>query len=87
MFAIGVSGDTKHHKITPVYVDDREGHIDLKPIESFAIFNRVHIYKYYTKLVLKEDAPEEKTTAKILQDRAELYEYLQTYSLKDRTRL
>ena len=25
IFAIGVSGDEKHHKITPLYVDDREG--------------------------------------------------------------
>lgn len=84
VFAIGVSGNEKHHKITPVYVDDREGYIELEPIESFAMFNRSHIYEYYTRLVLKEDTPEEKTTAKILQDAAELHEYLRTYgSLKD----
>lgn len=84
VFAIGVSGDTKHHKITPVYVDDREGYMELEPIESFAMFNKAHIYEYYTRLVLKEDTPEEKTTAKILQDAAELHEYLRTYgSLKD----
>ena len=84
VFAIGVSGDAKHHKITPIYVDDREGYIELDPIESFAMFNRAHIYEYYTRLVLKEDTPEEKTTAKILQDAAELHEYLRTYgSLKD----
>ncbi len=28
LFAVGVSGDAKHHKITPVYVDDREGYIE-----------------------------------------------------------
>ena len=84
VFAIGVSGNEKHHKITPVYVDDREGYIELEPIESFAMFNRSHIYEYYTRLVLKEDTPEEKTTAKILQDAAEMHEYLRTYgSLKD----
>ena len=84
VFAIGVSGDAKHHKITPIYVDDREGYMELEPIESFAMFNRAHIYEYYTRLVLKEDTPEEKTTAKILQDAAELHEYLRTYgSLKD----
>lgn len=25
IFAIGVSGDEKHHRITPLYVDDRDG--------------------------------------------------------------
>ncbi len=84
VFAIGVSGDAKHHKITPIYVDDREGYIELDSIESFSMFNRTHIYEYYTRLVLKEDTPEEKTTAKILQDAAELHEYLRTYgALKD----
>lgn len=84
VFAIGVSGDAKHHKITPIYVDDREGYMELQPIESFAMFNRDYIYEYYTRQVLKEDTPEEKTTAKILQDAAELHEYLRTYgSLKD----
>ena len=84
VFAIGVSGDSKHHKITPIYVDDREGYMELDPVESFAMFNKDCIYEYYTKLVLKEDTPEEKTTARILQDAAELHEYLRTYgSLKD----
>ena len=84
VFAIGVSGDAKHHKITPIYVDDREGYMELEPIESFTMFNQERIQEYYTRLVLKEDTPEEKTTAKILQDAAELHEYLRTYgSLKD----
>lgn len=84
VFAIGVSGDAKHHIITPLYVDDREGYMVLEPVESFAMFSKDHIYEYYTRLVLKEDTPEEKTTAKILQDAAELHEYLRTYgALKD----
>ena len=84
VFAIGVSGDSKHHMITPVYVDDREGYMELEPIESFAMFNKDRIQEYYTRMVLKEDTPEEKTTARILQDAAELHEYLRTYgSLKD----
>ncbi|MBQ7419003.1 MAG: N-6 DNA methylase, partial [Acidaminococcaceae bacterium] len=84
VFAIGVSGDAKHHKITPVYVDDREGYMELEPIESFAMFSKERIQEYYTRVVLKEDTPEEKTTTKILADAAELHEYLRTYgSLKD----
>lgn len=38
IFAIGVSGDEKHHKITPLYVDDREGYKQLPDIESFTSF-------------------------------------------------
>lgn len=84
VFAIGVSGDAKRHKITPVYVDDREGYMELEPIESFAMFSKERIQEYYTRVVLQEDTPEEKTTAKILADAAELHEYLRTYgSLKD----
>ena len=84
VFAIGVSGDAKHHKITPLYVDDREGYMELDPVESFAMFNSDNIQEYYTRMVLGEDTPEEKTTEKILQDAAELHEYLRTYgSLKD----
>lgn len=29
VFAIGVSGNEKHHEITPLYVDDREGYEEL----------------------------------------------------------
>ena len=84
VFAIGVSGNAKHHKITPVFVDDREGYMELESVESFAMFNATHIFEYYTRQVLKEDTPEEKTTTKILQDAAELHECLRTYgALKD----
>jgi len=84
VFAIGVSGDVKHHKITPLYVDDRESYIELDSVESFAMFSKEHIQEYFTRQVLKENTPEEKTTEKILQDAAELHEYLRTYgALKD----
>ena len=84
VFAIGVSGDAKHHKITPVYVDDRESYMILEPIESFTMFSHKNIYEYYLRNVLKEETPEEKTTEQILKDAAELHEYLRTYgSLKD----
>ena len=38
VFAIGVSGDSRHHKITPLYVDDRESYRHLPDVESFAMF-------------------------------------------------
>ena len=79
-----MSGDEKHHKITPLYVDDREGYIELEDVESFTMFNRLNIYEYYLRNVLKEKTDVEKTTEQILKDASTLHEYLRTYgSLKD----
>ena len=84
VFAVGVSGDAKHHVITPLYVDDREGYKQLPDIESFIWFSKQNINEYYTRYVLEEATDVEKTTEQILKDAAELHEYLRTYgTLKD----
>ena len=84
VFAVGVSGDGKHHKITLLYVDDREGYKQLPDIESFISFSEQNIGEYYTRYVLEESTDVEKTTEQILKDAAELHEYLRTYgTLKD----
>lgn len=83
-FAFGVSGNEKLHKITPMFVSER-GDYDLLPdVESFISFNEKNIDEYYLKEVLHEDTNEEKTTADILKDAAQLHEDLRTYGqLKD----
>lgn len=84
VFAVGVSGDAKHHIITPLWVDDREGYKQLPDIESFVSFSEQNINEYYTRYVLEEATDIEKTTEQILKDAAELHEYLRTYgTLKD----
>lgn len=84
VFAVGVSGDEKHHKLTPLYVDDREGYKTLPDVESFISFSIDNIDEYYTRYVLNEKTDVEKTTEEILKDASELHEYLRTYgSLKD----
>ena len=84
VFAVGVSGDEKHHKITPLWVDDRESYKQLPDIESFVWFSPSNINEYYTRYVLEEATDVEKTTEQILKDAAELHEYLRTYgTLKD----
>lgn len=84
VFALGVSGDEKHHDITPLYVDDREGYKKLPDIESFIWFSPSNINEYYTRYVLEEETDIEKSTEQILKDAAELHEYLRTYgTLKD----
>ena len=62
-----------------MYVDDREGYIELEDIESFTIFNSLIIYEYYLRNVLKEKTDVEKTTEQILKDASILHEYLRTY--------
>lgn len=84
VFAVGVSGDEKHHKITPLWVDDRESYKQLPDIESFVWFSPGNINEYYTRYVLEEVTDVEKTTEQILKDAAKLHEYLRTYgTLKD----
>lgn len=84
VFAVGVSGDAKHHAITPLYVDDREGYKQLPDLESFISFSEQNINEYYTRYVLEEATDVEKTTEQILKDAAELHEWLRTYgTLKD----
>jgi type I restriction-modification system DNA methylase subunit len=84
VFAVGVSGDAKHHEISPLYVDDREGYKELPNLESFVSFSAQNIYEYYLRNVLEETTDVEKTTEQILKDAAKLHEYLRTYgTLKD----
>ena len=84
VFAVGVSGDEKHHRITPLYVDDREGYKQLEDLETFIEFSANNIREYYTRYVLEELTNVEKTTEQVLKDAAELHEYLRTYgTLKD----
>lgn len=76
----------KMHRITPMYVDDHDGYLELEDIESFQSFSKNNIVEYYTRLVLNEKTDEEKTTEQILKDAPELHEYLRTYSsLRTRT--
>ncbi len=84
VFAVGVSGNEKHHEITPLYCDDRDGYKQLENIDTFANFSEQNIDEYYYHYVLEEPTDTEKTTAEILADAAQLHEHLRTYgSLKD----
>lgn len=76
VFAVGVSGDAKHHVITPLYVDDREGYKQLPDIESFVWFSAQNINEYYTRYVLEEATDIEKTTEQILKDAEKLHNSL-----------
>lgn len=84
IIAIGVSGNEKKHKISPIYIDETEFYRELPEIESFISFNQYNIDEYYVKEILKEETDQEKETSEILKDASELHNDLRNYgNLKD----
>ena len=84
IFAFGISGSEKKHKITPLFVDDRCNLFELEDVESFISFNSENIDEYYLRDVLKESTDNEKELEEILADAKELHEHLRNYgNMKD----
>ena len=79
VIAIGVSGDEKRHRITPLFINDRGEYQQLEDLESFISFSLSNINEYYYKEILKETTDADKTTADIIKDAATLHEYLRSY--------
>ncbi len=75
IIAVGISGNKKIHRITPIIVDSLVGYTELPDIKSFANIN-------FDKLAIEKDAKE------ILRDAAALNEDLRNYcNLKDSDKL
>ncbi|MGX2971679.1 HsdM family class I SAM-dependent methyltransferase [Helicobacter sp. T3_23-1059] len=84
IIAIAVSGDEKHHKISPYFVSERGFITALKEIEDFIVFSEANIDEYYTKEILNEKTDFEKSTEQILKDASILHEDLRNYgNLRD----
>lgn len=85
IIAIGISGNEKRHRISPIFINEREHYKELPEIESFILFNEENIDEYYTREILGEDTTYEKETKEILNDAAELHEHLRNYgSIQDK---
>ena len=85
VIAIGVSGNEKKHRISPLFINERQDYYELPDIETFISFNENNIYEYYTKEILKENTNFEKETKEILKDAALLHEDLRNYgSIQDK---
>ena len=79
VIALGISGNEKIHRITPIYINDRGDYTQLDDIETLISFSEGNIEEYYTKEILKEDTANEKETAEILKDASILHEDLRNY--------
>jgi type I restriction-modification system DNA methylase subunit len=78
VFAFGNAGDSKHHILQPLFVDEN-GYTWLPEVETFENFSSNHIDEYYKRIVLKETPPEDIELADILKKAKELHEYLRNY--------
>jgi len=79
IIALGVSGNEKHHEITPVFIDERANYKELSNVETFISFSKSNIQDYYIKEILEEDTDQEKELKYILKDAQELHEDLRNY--------
>lgn len=79
VLAIGVSGNEKHHRITPIFVNERDDYQVLSDVETFISFSKNNIDEYYYREILHEKTTLEKTTQEVLKDAATLHEYLRSY--------
>lgn len=85
IIAIGISGNEKHHEISPIFVDERGGYKELDTLETFVSFSHKNIQEYYIKEVLEENTDKEKELKYILRDAQELHEDLRNYgSIQDK---
>lgn len=78
IFAFGCSGDEKHHKIRPIYVDET-GYKLMREVENFENFSDQNINKYYHEQVLGEIPVEAIELEEILNKSKELHEALRNY--------
>lgn len=84
IFAFGVSGDEKHHRITPIYEENTPTYRILEDVEGFISFNKDNINEYYAYAVLNEVPDIEKHTEELLAHARTLHEDLRKYgNLRD----
>lgn len=79
IIAFGVSGNEKHHRITPLFINEREYCKIMPDVESFYIFNNENIDEYYTREILGENTDLQKETTEILKFAKNLHEDLRNY--------
>lgn len=80
IIAFGISGNSKRHRITPVFINERGDWQILPDVETFISFNKENIDEYYLREILKEDTDSEKETAQILKYAETLHDDLRNYS-------
>ncbi|CAM3630141.1 class I SAM-dependent DNA methyltransferase [Erysipelothrix anatis] len=85
IIAIGISGNEKRHRISPIFINERGDYKVLPEIETLISFSAQNIEEYYIQEILEENTNYEKTTQEILRDAGKLHEDLRNYgSIQDK---
>ena len=79
IIALGISGNEKINKITPIYINERGDYTVLDDVETLISFSEENIDEYYVKEILKESTDVEKETVEILKEASILHEDLRNY--------
>ncbi|PSM51554.1 type IIB restriction/modification system, restriction/methyltransferase subunit [Campylobacter blaseri] len=79
VIALGISGDKKIHKISPLFIDERCSYEELPELETLISFSEDNILEYYTREILKEKTDIEKQTVEILKEAQILHEDIRNY--------
>ena len=87
IIAIGVSGNEKNHRISPLFVDERGGYKELDDVETFISFSADNINEYYEREILEVKTNDELKTEELLKVARSLHEDLRNYgNLEDKNK-
>lgn len=87
IIAIGVSGNAKNHKISPLFIKDFDDYMELNEVETFISFNPNNITEYYEKEILQIETEDERKTEDLLKIASSLNEDLRNYgNLEDKNK-
>lgn len=87
IIAIGVSGNEKNHRISPIFVDERGGYKELDDLETFISFSEDNIVEYYEREILEVKTGDEIKTEELLKIARSLHEDLRNYgNLEDKNK-
>ena len=87
IIAIGVSGNEKNHRISPIFVDERGEYKELDDVETFISFSSDNINEYYEREILEVKTNDELKTEELLKVARSLHEDLRNYgNLEDKNK-
>lgn len=79
IFAVGVSGDEKHHIIQPAFIDENGNYSLLPEVDTFENFSLENIDTYYRTSVLNQSLPEHVQQEDLMNFAKKLHEDLRNY--------
>lgn len=87
IIALGISGNEKNHKISPIFIDERGNYNELNDLETLVSFREDNIIEYYEREILKCKTDDTLKTEDLLKIAKQLHEDLRNYgNLEDKNK-